>query len=276
MIALGCVLGCASTAWAAGDLFYSIPRIVGVQDASDNGDGVTQRVLSCPASHPTATGGGAEIAGDQTNLDLELKSSAPLIGGSGPDDWDFQANNSSGSHAQMTISVICAQGTFVHPTELAHVPAGDSRTRTATCPAHTKLAGGGTFTTRDGDHRTEIGDSAPEGTRPHPDSWTGTINNGSDQAVNMGVRAVCARRGSFRVVRTSRKPLPDGSQVSAVANCPHGTRVTGGGVRITGLSDALEVASSAPTDSHKAWHGLANNDGSGRAEHMQTFAVCKG
>ena len=59
--------------------------------------------------------------------------------------------------------------------------------------------------------------------------------------------------------------------------------MTGGGVRITGLSDALEVASSFPIDSGDSnpvpddgWHGVANNDGSGNAEKMQTFAICKG
>ncbi len=273
----------ASSARAQGSgLFYSPIHTATVRDASVNGNGVTRRDVKCPSSHPTATGGGAEITGDQTGLDLELKSSGPVTVGSGPDRWNIQANNSSGSQAQMTYDAICAKGNFRHVTVLAKVPPGRERVRTAKCPKGTTLAGGGVLTNRSGDHATEIGDSAPAGKGSQPDAWRGNINNGSAQTVKMAVTAVCAASGSYRVVKTQRKALPNGAQVDGIAACPKGTKVSSGGVLITGTNDALEVASSAPWDSgdgnstpDNGWHGVANNDISGSAQKMQVFAVCK-
>jgi hypothetical protein len=280
-VALGSVAVAGVALAATGPLVYPPSLSRGVPDASVNGDGVTELVEACPDTHPHATGGGAEIVGDQTGLDLELKSSSALTGGTGPDEWDVQANNSSGSPASMTMSIVCAKGSFRAVTTLASVPSGDARTRTATCPKGTKLAGGGVFSVG-GDHATEIGDSAPEGTSPPFDSWTGTINNGSSDTVQMGVRAMCADRGTYRVKETPTQGLSPGAQVAATARCAKGSQVTGGGVRISGLSNDLEVASSAPFDGPDAgsapddgWHGVANNDGSGPAETMRTFAVCK-
>src|SRR5438552_13047906 len=78
---LACTLAAAGTAFAnTSGLFYSDFHLKAVQDASDNGTGVTPGSVNCPSSHPTATGGGAEIRGDQTGLDLELKTSVPSPG----------------------------------------------------------------------------------------------------------------------------------------------------------------------------------------------------
>ena len=281
---LACTLAAASTAFAStSGLFYSDFHLKGVQDAGDNGTGVTPGSVNCPSSHPTATGGGAEIRGDQSGLDLELKSSAPSPGSS-VDSWDVEANNSSGSPASMDFDAICAKGKFRTPFATdPSVQPGTESFRTATCPAGTKLAGGGVFSDG-GDHATEIGDSAPAGTGAHPNAWTGTINNGSSQEIAMGVVAVCATQGHYHVERSLRLPVDNNSQAGASVKCPAGTHVSGGGVHITGLDDALEVASSAPFDAGNdpnvtpddGWHGVANNDGSGGTVLMQTDAVCKG
>jgi hypothetical protein len=282
IVGVSLLVGAGSAFGQGSGLFYSPVSNATVRDASVNGNGVTHRAVNCPSSHPTATGGGAEITGDQSGLDLELKSSGPVTVGSGPDKWDIQANNSSGSQAQMTYDAICAKGNFRHVTVLAQVPAGTERVKTAKCPKGTKLAGGGVTTNRAGDHATEIGDSAPAGKHGHLDAWRGNINNGSSQSVKMAVTALCAESGSYRVVKTQKKALPNGAQLDDIAVCPKGTKVSSGGVLITGTSDALEVASSAPWDSGDAnstpdngWHGVANNDGSGTAQKMQVFAVCK-
>ena len=58
---LACTLAAAGTAFAnTSGLFYSDFHLKAVQDASDNGTGVTPGSVNCPSSHPTATGGGAE------------------------------------------------------------------------------------------------------------------------------------------------------------------------------------------------------------------------
>jgi hypothetical protein len=271
------MLGAASAAGAgSGAPFYAPLQGLTVPDASVNGNGVTFGALLCPKSHPNATGGGAEMIGDQSNLDLELKTSFP----SGRV-WGMELNNSSGSSALGTLDLVCAKGDFRDPIKQVTIQPGGQGERFVTCPKHTTLAGGG-VAAHGGDHKTEIASSAPEGNGPKPDSWDATVNNGSTQAVSVTIRAVCAESGIYKVVRTPPMPLPDHSQVTAVANCPKRSHVSGGGVRITGLNNGLEVAGSAAFDNgdgnaspDDGWQGTANNDNSGSSETMQTFAICK-
>src|SRR3954454_5668530 len=80
LLTLACALfGIASAAGAAssGAPFYAPLHGLVVPDASVNGNGVTFDALACPNSHPNATGGGTVISGDQSHLDLELKTSFP-------------------------------------------------------------------------------------------------------------------------------------------------------------------------------------------------------
>ncbi len=105
---------------------------------------------------------------------------------------------------------------------------------------------------------------------------------GWDDTVNFKVTAVCAKRGTYKVVSSGPKRLPDNSQVSATARCPQGAQVTSGGVRITGTDSDLEVAQSFPFDSFdpghlpdNGWRGSANNQSTGQPQRMETFAVCK-
>jgi hypothetical protein len=267
---------CSAAAAGSGTPFYGPLLGLTVPDASVNGNGVTFGALICPHSHPNATGGGAEMIGDQSHLDLELKTSFP----SGRA-WGIELNNSSGSSALATLDIVCAKGDFKDPFKSVTIPPGGQGERFVTCPKHTTLAGGG-VSAHGGDHKTEIASSAPEGNGPRPDSWDATVNNGSTQTVSVTVRAVCAKSGIYKVVRTPPMPLPDMSQVTATANCPKRSHVSGGGVRITGLNNGLEVAGSAAFDNgdgnvtpDDGWQGTANNDNSGSSQTMQTFAICK-
>jgi hypothetical protein len=100
--------------------------------------------------------------------------------------------------------------------------------------------------------------------------------------VNFKVTAVCARHGTYKVVSSRPKRLPDTSQVSATARCPQGSQATSGRVRITGTDSDLEVAQSFPFDGpdggnapDDGWRGSANNQSTGQPQRMETFAVCK-
>jgi hypothetical protein len=60
------------------------------------------------------------------------------------------------------------------------------------------------------------------------------------------------------------------------AKCPHAKHhVTGGGLRVTGPSEPLEleVGSSLPTARHNGWRGGANNSSAANAQ-MTTTAIC--
>ena len=261
----------------SGGIFYGALRVVQVPKS---GDGVTTKVMTCPGSHPNITGGSAEISGDQSDLDLELKSSGP-VSARGPDKWHFDLTNSSHSGARGAVGPICARGNFVYPQKRIQIPARQEAQGAVSCPRSTELAGGGVLAVA-GDHRTEIGSSAPRGNGRHPDTWETTVNNGAHHAIGATVRAVCAEQGSYAVVHSAEKRLPNNSQVSAIARCPAGSADSGGGVRITGQNDGLEVAGSEAFDSadpgvtpDEGWQATANNDASGRRETMQTFAVCR-
>ena len=262
----------------SGGIFYGALRVVQVPKS---GDGVTSRVRACPASHPHVTGGSAEITGDQSDLDLELKSSGPVTGGHGPGKWHFDLTNSSHAGAQGAVGPICARGSFRYPQKRFQIGARQEAQASVACPRGTKLAGGGVLALA-GDHRTEIGSTAPQGNSRHPRAWAGTVNNGANHPIGASVLAVCAEHGRYTVVHSAEKRLPNNSQVSATASCPAGSADTGGGVRITGLNDGLEVAGSEAFDSDdpgatpdEGWLAIANNDASGRRETMQTFAVCR-
>ncbi|MGC8001151.1 hypothetical protein, partial [Salmonella enterica] len=79
--------------------------------------------------------------------------------------------------------------------------------------------------------------------------------------------------GKFKYVQSKRRQLPDNGSTTARAKCPKGTQVSGGGVDTTGLDIGLEVAQTFPKGGRE-WIGSANNDNTGSAEKMQSFAVC--
>jgi len=275
--ALGGIADELAGAAGSGGIFYGAMRVVQVPNT---GDGVTTKVMSCPSSHPNVTGGSAEITGDQSDLDLELKASGP-VSARGRDKWHFDLTNSSHSGAQGAAGPICARGKFDYPRKNFQIGAQQEAQASVACPRGTRLAGGGVLAVA-GDHRTEIGSTAPKGNGRHPNVWETTVNNGAHHAIGATVLAVCAEQGHYTVAHSAQKPLPNNSQITAVAKCPAGSADSGGGVRITGLNDGLEVAGSEAFDSadpgatpDEGWQATANNDASGRRETMQTFAVCR-
>ena len=112
LAASGSLVATGGTTLAAGSggLSYPPALLTSVPDAGDTGDGVASGNVLCPSGHPHPTGGGVNIDGSDPNLDLEVKSTGPSVLENG---WDVQANNSSGSDAQMTISAICSSSQVV-------------------------------------------------------------------------------------------------------------------------------------------------------------------
>ena len=134
MLTLSCALLGVATALGAGSgaPFYAPLQGLTVPDASVNGNGVTFDALLCPKSHPNATGGGAVMIGDQSHLDLELKTSFP----SGRA-WGVELNNSSGSSALATLDLVCAKGDFKDPFKTVTIAPGSQGERFVTCPKGT-------------------------------------------------------------------------------------------------------------------------------------------
>jgi len=268
---------------ASGSLKYPFLQFQ-VPSASQDGLGVTSGVAPCPKGHPNVTGGGIELGGDQSGLDLEVHTTGPLGRGS----WAGLANNSSTSTASAKVTAICAKGDprkFIHRQETIAVAPKTEGVGTVTCPHRTKVTGGGVFTSGTS-FKVEVAETGPidiGDINSLPDNgWGGVANNGSTSAATMDVIAICAKSGTYRYVESDEVTLQDNSVVSTLANCPARTQVTGGGVDVFGFNDGFEVESSVPIDSRDAgakpddgWLGTANNDNSGQAANTRTFAICR-
>jgi hypothetical protein len=267
VVAVGATVVIGSAAGAGSGSLKIVHGDKDVPSAPADSNGRTQLAVGCPASHPHVTGGGLQIIGDDPNFDLETGATSVLGDGRG---WFAEANNSSGNQAEMTVDAICAKGRFRYPdVDRARVP-GEQVQRGVNCPHGFKLTGGGVDT--DGNFQVEVAstrpDDGPDRNSKPDDRWVGSANNGG-----MTVTAVCAKAGSYKYVHSARKPLPDNSRENAVARCPAGTRVTGGGVDTTGIDAGLEVKTSSANP--RFWFGSANNDNTGHDEKMQVFAICK-
>ncbi len=235
----------------------------------------TAALSFCPDSHPHLTGGGVKIRGDDSGFDLEVASTTGVEHGG----WAGAANNSSGSQAQMTTTAVCAKsGHFRYPQIDKTIHPSAQATARARCPAGTKVTGGGVTTDSSGTSKVTVAasepfDGADRGSRPD-DGWLASSNNGTTRSQDMAVTAICAESGHFDYRHSARKPLPNDTEASATAGCPVGTSVTGGGVDNSGTDLGAEIESTFP-DPDEDWVGRANNDSTGQAATMQTFAICE-
>ena len=272
MLTLGPIAGVSSRsrARAGGDLIRrSVTKRV-VDESNGNPDGRTFAAVDCPDSHPKVTGGGIRIQAN--NPDIEVAATNPQFAPNGrdPDGWAGGANDDSGHDSSMTVTVICGQGRFEYPDDLEGGNPGNPVQDVIDCPGDTKITGGGVFTF--GDHSNEVAairplDGNDRNAKPD-DLWLGSASNGA-----MIVKAVCARKGRFKYVHTAGIGLPNNTQHSSTAHCPHGTELTGGGVDVAGHDAGLEIGDSFP--SGNAWVGSAINDDSGQHQTFQVFAVCR-
>ena len=234
--------------------------------------------VNCPDSHPRVTGGGVRITGDNSNFDLEV--SAIDFDFSGPEGSGAEANNSSGSPAQMTTTAICTKGErnqFSQARGAKNITPNRQATKREFCPSGFKVIGGGVMT-QSQSPKVEVAATepidGPDGNSTPDDGWLGSANNGTHSAKEMAVQARCAKSGHYKYVHSAPKPLPNNSAASARASCPVGTAVTGGGVDNSGVGVGAEIESTFPFPDED-WEGRANNDNTGQDETIQTFAICK-
>ena len=272
VVALVALVAFVAPSARASDLKYvSKSKAVHSTLPHQNGRGVAEP--HCPASHPHVTGGGVKITGDNGDLELHVGSTSPEPSHS----WLGEAINTSGSDAQMTTTAICSKGRFDYPLHTATIPRGGQTFKSVSCPHGTKVTGGGVATEGDSPRVGVVLSSpfdGPDANSTPDDGWQGSGNNGTSSPNTLTVTAVCAESGDYKYVHSAPKPLPDNSRASASAVCPDGTVVSGGGVENSGIGFGAEIESSFPLPDTD-WVGRANNDSTGHAETVQTFAICK-
>jgi len=143
------------------------------------------------------------------------------------------------------------------------VAAGATGAALASCPAGKRVLGGGVYTGHDAMRVIESFPSADSG-------WFGAVSNGGDANV-LDIYAVCAEldaKARYEVVGVTNRPVAAGMPGGAVATCPQGKRVLGGGVYAG--HDAMTVVESFP--SRSGWSAAVYNGGD--ANVFDVYAVC--
>lgn len=237
--------------------------------------GRTAAGVVCPPSHPHVTGGGISTEGgsaEDGRLAVEVAATAPFTVGT-KSKWVADANNGTNAPAHMTVSAICKKHGRFHYRAAEKPNPGGPIQNGVSCRPGTKLTGGGVDT--EGEpfsvSSTEPADG-PDQDSERDDRWIGAATGGA-----ITVTAVCAKSGtagSYRYVHTAPEQVPPNDLVFAVANCPAGTHVSGGGIDVTGIDNGgVRVKESVPFED-AGWAGGAINE-TGRTQKLQVFAICK-
>ncbi len=148
-------------------------------------------------------------------------------------------------------------------------PDGSQSHGSVACPAKTVPTGGGVYIS-------SLSTAANvNSSYPLPDGWNGDVNNTSGSATTFLVYAICVKRNAFWTIVAEPFTNTANHQDSAIARCPAGTKVLGGGgfssSSSTGSVESRAVPFKAGTSS--GYDVVMNNDDS--FDHAATaYAVC--
>jgi hypothetical protein len=183
------------------------------------------------------------------------------------DSWTalgYRTTTSTGS-SSVTALAMCLHGTTISPKSKTRTLPGDITLTSvvAKCPKGTQLTGGGV----------EVGDpnvDSVEGSYPSGKSgWKGVAYRNSPSDSTLTSHALCVKHASTSVVKKT-EALKDGGAVrEAVAKCPKGTVVTGGGAQLSDPSQDYVQGSFAQGDRGWAAQGVGFS-----GNKLIAYAVC--
>jgi hypothetical protein len=256
-------------------------------------------IAKCPQGS-AVTGGGAYIGGADTG-DAWINSSSPeppVSSKTPKKGWIAYAYNRSPVDHALRAYAICnkagANGLrYVRKT--IPLPAtglpdpNPGATATAECPERSAVMGGGAYVGGPEAFHAWINSSSPEppvSSKTPKKGWIAYASNrsgtpGTDHVLR--VYAICNKAGAKRLVYVRRKaslPAGIGSQVHAVAKCPPGSAVTGGGAYVTGDASDVWINSSSPEPvgssaaPKKGWMVYVHNNGLPE-QTLYVYAICK-
>jgi hypothetical protein len=140
------------------------------------------------------------------------------------------------------------------------------------CPAKTVAYGGGVEVGSLG-LAVNVSGSVP---KKRGRGWTGTISNDTTSSQDFGVAVVCAHKPTgYKVVVSHKVDDPTGTQASAAALCPGGSKVLGGGGSSSSSSTLVDLNSTFPVliSNQYAWRVYVNNL-SGADQSATATVVC--
>lgn len=226
-------------------------------------DGTTHKTTAkCPLG-TKAAGGGLKL---KDNVNDYYQGSYPTTTNSRL--WVGEAWRSAGesTDASFTVYATCIKGQLKVRSKTKSLPDdAASHAATAICPSGTKVTGGGT----------QLGDSQDDymtGTFPSGTTgWTGSAYRGVTGSASFTVWAVCVPAGRVSI-RSQKYSLPDdGNTHVKTVNCPSGTTVTGGGVKLADPND--DVPQGTYPAGKTGWTGTATRGTTGSST-FTVFAVC--
>jgi hypothetical protein len=236
---------------------------------SDSGT-QTRGSVSCPAK-TVPYGGGAVVESLDTRINLN--SSFPL-GAS----WDVAVNNTSGGSSTFLVYAVCAKKntsySIVASSPVAD-PAGSQAGAIATCPAGTKIMGGGGYS-NSGDSSVNLNSLYPAKTGKGTSatySWAAYMNNASIASTTVTAYAVCGHLAGYAMVVGNPAANPAGSQTLAAVGCPVGKEPIGGGGLSSSGSISVDLNSTAPNGN--TWNVYEDNNSATNAL-ITAFAICAG
>jgi hypothetical protein len=145
-------------------------------------------------------------------------------------------------------------------------PSGARSHGSVACPGTTLPSGGGGLIASSA--HTNLASSYPSGSR-----WEVEVTNNSTAGTTFHVYAVCLNDASSRSVVTGATTVPPGDDVTALATCPSGRVVLGGGGRYSGSSTEVTIQSSQFGTS-STWAVDMVNRSSANVS-VKAYAVCR-
>lgn len=172
-------------------------------------------------------------------------------------------------------------GLFYPPARVKNLPDNSATgtgvtAGTAKCPdSHKHPVGGGVqIEGVDPELDLEVHATGPDGQK-----WRAAGNNDAGVTATMTIYVICSK--GDMVTKTKTRTIGPDNTGSATAQCPAGTRVTGGGAEIVGGNHSDEVTSTEPVDGSDAnnkrddaWFGSAGNGSGGSAVTLRVTAIC--
>jgi hypothetical protein len=236
--------------------------------ASAPGGISTTSIAQCPAG-TRVVGGGVSLSGPTTEGLVRTSAPQPIGGPSvkPKKGWIGTVRSTSASIHDLVVTAICANVRVKYVRSSAPLDEGATGSATAVCPPGTKVLGGGaSLSDTGGAGRLTTSGPVPVGDPAvNPDTgWNAVaLNTTGADPQRLNVVAICANLPQAQYVQTIRSVAPD-ADVNAVALCPAGSRVTGGGIFQSGAArDSLFTTSvSYPVGdpaADKGWIAFARN-----------------
>jgi hypothetical protein len=152
--------------------------------------------------------------------------------------------------------------------------AGFSGSPTADCPGGTKVVGGGVTPESSPASESRINSTFPIDTADADhradDGWEGDVYNISGAQKSFSAYAICKNRGAVEYRHKNVTGVGPSGAGTATAKCPHGTRASGGGLRVGGMIAEGYVNRTYPIDrgdsdtkADDGWRGRGYNLASG-------------